>query len=102
MIEMLHDKEGYQVVEQILDLVWERFYWNTMAHHVNSWAMKCKRCYTAKGPCAGLDVKQDSTTANNPLDLLYIDFTKTDPGTNGKCPTNDGCIFQVQCGRKNY
>ena len=45
---------------------------------------KCKWCHTAKGPYVDPDPSQGSIIANNPVDLLHIDFMKVDPSKDGK------------------
>ena len=44
----------------------------------------CKRCQTAKGRYVDPDPTQGSIVANNPMDLLCIDFMKVDPSKDGK------------------
>ena len=42
------------------------------------------RCHVAKGHYTGPHTQQGSLVANNPLDLLCIDFLKVDPSRDGK------------------
>ena len=42
------------------------------------------RCQTAKGDYTDTKTKLGSIIANNPMDLLCIDFTKVDPSKSGK------------------
>ena len=44
----------------------------------------CKWCQTAKGPYVDPDPAQGSILANNPIDLLCINFMKVDPSKDGK------------------
>ena len=76
---MLHDENGHQGVERTVALVRERFYWGTMLHDVHSLVKNCQHCKTAKGPYTDPEPPQGSTVANNPMDLLLIDFMKLDP-----------------------
>ena len=55
-----------------------------MCQDVVNCVKTCKRCRKAKGPYNELDVKQWSLVANNPLDLLCLDFTTMDPSRDGK------------------
>ena len=44
----------------------------------------CQHCKTAKGPYTDPEPPQGSLVANNPMDLLLIDFMKLDPSRNGR------------------
>ena len=44
----------------------------------------CKHCQTAKDPYVDPEPLQGSIIANNPMDLLYIDFMNVDPSKDGK------------------
>ena len=46
---------------------------------VTNGVKNCKWCQTAKGPYVDPDQSQGSIIANNPIDLLCIDFMKVDP-----------------------
>ena len=89
-MELLHNKQGHQAVECMLQLVCERFYWSkrfywsTLLQDITNWVKNCKWCQTAKGPCVDPDPSQGSIIANNPMDLLCIDFMKVDPSKDGK------------------
>ena len=80
-IELLHNQQGHQAVEHI---VCERFYWSTLLQDITSWVKNCKWCQTAKGLYVDPDPAQGSIAANNPMDLLYIDFMKVDLSKDGK------------------
>ena len=81
---MLHNENGHQGIECTVALVWERFYWGTMLYDIQSWVKHCQCCKTAKGPYTDPEPLQGSIVANNPMDLLLIDFMKLDPSKNGK------------------
>ena len=83
-MELLHNQQGHQVVECMLQLVHGRFYWSTLLQDVTSWVKNCKWCQTAKGPYVDPDPSKGSIIANNPMDLLCIDFMKVDPSKDGK------------------
>ena len=57
----------------------------------------CKWCQTAKGLYVDPDPSQGSIVANNPMDLLCIDFMKVDPSKDGKekCFSHDRCILKI-------
>ena len=81
---MLHDDYGHQGLDQTLALVRERFYWSTMNHDATEYVTNCHRCHVAKGHYTGPHTQQELLVANNPLDLLCIDFLKVDPSRDGK------------------
>ena len=84
VLKQLHDGQGHQGLERTLALCQERFYWNTMFQDVTNYVKTCPRCQTAKGNYTDPKTKLGSIIANNPMDLLCIDFTKVDPSKNGK------------------
>ena len=84
VLKLLHDGQGHQGLERTLALCWERFYWNTMFQDVSEYVKTCPRCQTAKGNYTDPKTKPGSIIANNPMDLLCIDFTKVDPSKSGK------------------
>ena len=81
---IFHDENGHQGVEHTVTLVWERFYWGTMLYDIQSWVKNCQHCKTANGPYTDPEPPQGLIVANNPMDLLLIDFMKLDPSKNGK------------------
>ena len=84
MLHMLHDDYGHQGLDWTLALVSERFYWGTMNHVVTEYVTNCHWCHVAKGHYKDLQTQQGSLVANNPLDLLCINFLKVDPSRDGK------------------
>ena len=84
VLKLLHDGQGHQGLERTLALCRERFYWNTMFQDVTNYVKTCPRCQTAKGDYTDPKTKLGSIIANNPMDLLCIDFTKVDPSKSGK------------------
>ena len=83
-MELLHNQQGHQAVECMLQLVHERFYGSTLLQDVKNWVENYKWCQTAKGPYVDPDSAQGSIIANNPMDLLCIDFMKVEPSKEGK------------------
>ena len=96
-MELLYNQQGLKAVECLLQLVCKRFYWSTLLQVITSWVKNCKCCQTAKGPYVDPDPAQGSIVANNPMDLLCIDFMKVDPSKDGKkkCFSNDRCILKL-------
>ena len=84
VLKLLHDGQGHQGLERTLPLCQERFYWNTMFQDVNNYVKTCPRCQTAKGDYTDPKTEPGSIIANNPMDLLCIDFTKVDPSKSSK------------------
>ena len=81
---MMHDDYGHQRLEQTSALVRERFYWSMMNHDATENVTNCHQCHVAKGHYTGLYTQQGLLVANNPLDLLCIDFLKVDPSRDSK------------------
>ena len=84
VLNLLHDGQGHQGLERTLALCQERFYWNTMFQDVTNHVKTCPRCQTVKGDYTYPKTKPGTIIANNPMDLLCIDFTKVDPSKSGK------------------
>ena len=84
VLKALHDDMGHQGLERTLALLHERVYWPSMAKDAAMWIDHCHRCQVAKGTYNEPQPKLGDLIANNPLDLLCIDFTKVDPSRNGK------------------
>ena len=76
MLSLLHDGQGHQGLEGTLALCWERFYWNAMFQDVTNYVKNCPQCQMAKGDYTDPKTKLGTIIANNPVDLLCIDFTK--------------------------
>ena len=75
---MLHDNYGHQGLDQTLAHVRERFYWSTMNHDATEYVTNCHWCHVDKSHYTGPHTQQGLLVANNPLDLLCIDFLKVD------------------------
>ena len=83
-MKLLHNQQGHQAVECMLQLVCERFYWSTLLQDITNWVKNYKPGQTAKGPYVDPDLAQGSIIANNLINLLCIDFMKVDPSKDGK------------------
>ena len=84
VLKLLHDGQDHQGLERTLALCWERFYWNTMFQDITNYVKTCPQCQTVKGNYTDPKTKPGSIIANNPMNLLCIDFTKVDPSKSGK------------------
>ena len=62
------------------------------------WVSQCQRCLIAKGDYNEPKTVQGNLVANQPLELLCIDFTKADVSKGGQREhsTSHRCLFQVQ------
>ena len=67
-----------------MDLVRETFYWGAMNQDVTNYVTNCHQCHVAKGHYTGPHTQLGLLVANNPLDLLCIDFLKVDPSRDSK------------------
>ena len=84
VLRMLHDDYGHKGLDRTLALVRERFYWSMMNHDATEYVTICHWCHVAKDHYTGLYTQQRLLVANNPLDLLCIDFLKVDPSRDSK------------------
>ena len=84
VLTLLHDGQGHQGLECTLALCQERFYWNTMFQDVTNYMKTSPWCQTVKGDYTDPKTKLGMIIANNPMDLLCIDFTKVDPLKSSK------------------
>ena len=80
---MLHDDYS-QGLDQTLTLVRERFYWSTMYQYVPEYVTNCHCFHVTRGRYTGSHTQQGLLVADNPLDLLCIDFLKGDPSKDSK------------------
>ena len=75
---MMHDELGHASAEKTLGLIRKRFYWPGMSSYIDNFIKNCNRCVVAK---AGrkLHMKMGSLLADQPLDVLAVDFTVLEP-----------------------
>ena len=67
-----------------MDLLLDKVYWPTMFIDADHWLAQCERCLVSKGDYNEPKTVQGSLVANQPLELLCIDFTKADIAKGGK------------------
>ena len=84
VLRLLHDGQGHQGIERTIALCWEQFYWNTMFQDVTKYVKECPRCQIKKGDYTEPNTILGVIIANNPMDLVCIDFTKVAPSKDGK------------------
>ena len=84
VLQLLHDGQGHQGIERTIALCQEQFYWNTMFQDVTKYVKECPQCQIAKGDYTEPNTILGVIIANNPMDLVCIDFTKVDPSKDGK------------------
>ena len=82
VITCLHDDMGHQGLERSLQLIRERYYWPKMYSDVENWIKNCERCTLAKMPNPRIRLPMGSLLATKPLEILAIDFTVLEPGTD--------------------
>ncbi|KXJ15652.1 Retrovirus-related Pol polyprotein from transposon 297 [Exaiptasia diaphana] len=82
LLHSLHDELGHQAAERTLALARSRCYWPGMATDIINHCQKCERCTLSK---AGkkLHPSMGSLTASRPLEVVAIDFTILEKGSNG-------------------
>ena len=84
MLHMLHDDYSHHGFDCTSALLSERFYWSTMYQDVTEYFTNCHQCHVAKGHYICPHTQLGFLVANNPLDLLCIDFLKVDPSKDSK------------------
>ena len=81
---LLRDGQGHLGIERTIALCQEWFYWNTMSPDVTRYVKECLRCQIMKGDYIEPNKIPGVMIANNPMDLMCIDFTKVDPSKDSK------------------
>ena len=84
VLQSLHDDNGHQGVQRVIELLQSKVYWPLMFTDTNRWLAQCEWCHIAKGDYTEPKTQQGTLTAIQPLELLCIDFTKADPSKGGK------------------
>ena len=83
-LKSLHDDNGHQGLQCILDLLRDKVYWPFMYTDTVHWISQCEWCLISKGDYTEPKTQQGSLTAQQPLELLCIDFTKADIAKGSK------------------
>ena len=84
VLQSLHDDNGHQGLQQVIELLHAKVYWPSMFTDTDCWLAQCEQCHIAKGDYTEPKTQQGTLIANQPLELLCIDFTKADPSKGGK------------------
>ena len=84
VLQSLHDDKGHQRLQCVIELLRTKVYWPSMFTDTDHWLAQCEQCHIAKGDYTEPKTQQGTLTANQPLELLCIDFTKADPSKGGK------------------
>ena len=84
VLRSLHDDNCHQGLQHVTDLLCGRVYWPTMFVDTDHWLAQCERCLISKGDYNEPKTVQGSLVANQPLELLCINFTKANIVKGGK------------------
>ena len=76
VLTSLHDNNGHQGLQHVMNLLCEKVYWTSMFTNTDHWLSQCEQCLISKGDYTEPKTQQGSLVANQPLELLCIDFTK--------------------------
>ena len=79
ILTALHNHMGHQGIDRTMDLLQERVYWPSMTKDAQTWVTGCHGCQIAWGDYTQPKPKIGHLEANNPLDLVCLDFTKNWP-----------------------
>ena len=83
VLNVLHDQHGHQGVERTFLVVQSRFYWPLMRADVTDHCARCKICKIAKKPTISQSTTRQHLLANEPLELLAMDFTLLEKSSSG-------------------
>ena len=83
ILESVHNKLGHQGAERTEMILRERCFWPRMSKSIADWIGNCERCRLAKSPHVKVRTPMQSIIADEPLDMLAIDFTQLEPAANG-------------------
>ena len=83
VLQQLHDAAGHQGKEHTGALVRSRCYWPSMYQDITKWCEDCSRCFTAKEQFPKVKARMYHLTANQPCDILAVDFTLLEKSTSG-------------------
>ena len=78
VLQSLHDDNGHQGLQHMVELLHSKVYWPSMFANTNCWLSQCERCHITKGDYTEPKTQQRSLIDHQPLELLCIDFTKAD------------------------
>ena len=84
VLQSLHDDNGHQGAQCVIELLCSKVYLPSTFADTDRWLAQCEWCHIAKGDYTEPRTQQGTLTANQPLELLCIDFTKADPSKGGK------------------
>ena len=68
----LHDDFGHLVIEKMLGLLKDRFFWPKMNEDIRQYIRTCERCIRFKQPVEKAEMK--SILCTYPMELIHIDF----------------------------
>jgi transposase InsO family protein len=81
VLKAVHNDAGHQSAEKTAQLLQSRCYWPGMVKEVQQYCKRCRRCVVAKSQ--SVKTTMGTLQAKHPLEVLAIDFTVLEPGTNG-------------------
>ena len=81
MLSAVHDGAGHQSSEKTISLLRKRCFWSTMNKDVLSYCKQCQRCILAN--TRSVKTTMGSLEAKRPLEVLAMDYTLLEHGTNG-------------------
>ena len=84
VLQIIHNSQGHQHTHRTITLCLEHFYQNSIYHDDTEYVYICSCCQVVKGQYISPHTQPGLLIANNPMDLLCIDFPKIDQSRNGK------------------
>ena len=84
ILEYAHDKHGHQGAERTYRILRQRCYWPRLQSCVSEYVRRCHRCQAAKKPANKVMQQQGHIVANQPFEVVAMDFLKLDMSSDGK------------------
>ena len=85
VLQSLHNDNGHQGLQHVINLLHvTRYIGLPCLWILDRWISQCEWCLVSKGDYTEPKTLQGSLVANQPLELLCIDFTKADVTKGGQ------------------
>ena len=83
ILQLAHDCHGHQGAERTCKLLRRRCFWPRMMDDVVQHCLKCQRCQPARKPMQKVFTPKGHLVANQPLEIVALDFLKLDVSSSG-------------------
>ena len=83
LFQLAHSRHGHQGAERTYQLLRRRCFWPGMLDDVSEMVKRCERCQPAKKATIGVRQQRGHIIANQPLEILALDFLTVDQAADG-------------------